>query len=497
MTERQANSVALAVSSLSGAALAFAFPEPDLAPLAWIAIAPFLFVARGTGAKRGAALGAAFGLGFFGVLLIWIKYVGWIAWVLLVILQTVFAAVFGATWGATTRRWTGLWTALLAAAFWVALEFLRSALPVLGFPWGQLAQSQHNVGWILRPAAIGGAWLVSFIVVIVNALLADAYLRLRAGRRREVAVIVLAAAVILGSSAMVPARSALGPSLRVAIIQGNVPRTFFATFFEKNVEILNSHLEETRSLAGADVDLVVWPESSVAIDLRPGNDVAEAVGNAARTANAPIIAGGNLEEGSELYKVVTFHIDENGELVDTYQKTHLVPFGEYVPWPSLRRFVPMLAQIPRDAIAGPEGKTFALDQGRVAPVISFEGDFGSLVRERVGPLGGRLLVVATNTSTWATSWASAQHVAFSQVRAVENGVWVVHAALSGISAFVAPDGSVTERSGLWTRDTLIQTVRMAQAASFYARTGDWLPWACVVVLFVGPAMAARRRSSVT
>jgi apolipoprotein N-acyltransferase len=497
MTERQQNYVALAVSSFSGAALAFAFPEPDLAPLAWIAIAPFLFVARATGAKRGAALGAAFGLGFFVVLLIWVKYVGWIAWVLLVLLQTVFAAVFGATWGATTRRWIGLWTALLAATFWVAFEFLRSALPVLGFPWGQLAQSQHNVGWILRPAAIGGAWLVSFIVVLVNALLAEAYLRLRAGRRKEVAAIVFAAAVILGSSAVVPARSALGPSLRVAIIQGNVPRTFFATFFEKNVEILNSHLEETRSLAGADVDLVVWPESSIAIDLRPGNDVAEAVGNAARTANAPIIAGGNLEEGSHLYKVVTFHIDENGELVDTYQKTHLVPFGEYVPWPSLRRFVPMLAQIPRDAIAGPEGKTFALDQGRVAPVISFEGDFGSLVRERIGPLGGRLLVVATNTSTWATSWASAQHVAFSQVRAVENGVWVVHAALSGISAFVAPDGSVTERSGLWTKDTLIQTVRMAQDASFYARTGDWLPWACVVVLFVGPAIVTRRRSSVT
>jgi apolipoprotein N-acyltransferase len=493
MTERQKSSVALAVAALAGAVLSFAFPEPDLAPLAWIAIAPFLIVARATGAKRGAALGAAFGFGFFGVLIIWIKYVGWIAWFLLVALETAFVAIFGAAWGSTTRRWVGLWTTSLAAAFWVALEFLRSVLPVLGFSWGQLAQGQHNVGWILKPASLGGAWLVSFVLVFVNALVAESFSRLRAGKRREAAGIVLGAAAVLGLSALVPAQSASGPALRVAIIQGNVPRSFFGTFFEKNVEILNSHLALTRALAGADLDLVVWPESSIAVDLRPGNEVAQEVGEATRTAGAPLVAGGNLEGPSNLYKVVAFHIDDNGELVDTYQKTHLVPFGEYVPWPWLRDFVPMLGQVPRDAIAGPEGKTFALDQGRVAPVISFEGDFGSLVRERIGPLGGRLLVVATNTSTWETSWASAQHAAFSQVRAVENGVWVAHAALSGISAFIAPDGSVTERSDLWTKDTLIETVRMADTATFYARTGDWLPWACVVVLFVAPAVAARRR----
>jgi apolipoprotein N-acyltransferase len=441
-------------------------------------------------------LGAAFGFGFFGVLIIWIKYVGWIAWFVLVVLETTFLAVFGASWGGTTRKWAGWWTALLAPAFWVALEFLRSSVPVLGFPWGQLAQSQHNVGWVLRPAALGGAWLVSFVLLLTNALLAEAYLRVRRGRGREAGAIAVGAAAVLGLSAVVPPRSASGAELRVAIVQGNVPRTFFPTFFEKNVEILRSHLTETQALAGDDVDLIVWPESSIAIDLRPGNDVAQAVGEAARTAGAPLIAGGNLEEGSHLYKVVAFHIDETGELVDTYQKTHLVPFGEYVPWPSLRKWLPMLAQVPRDAIAGPKGKTFTLDQGRVAPVISFEGDFGSLVRERIGPLGGRLLVVATNTSTWATSWASAQHVAFSQVRAVENGVWVAHGALSGISAFIAPDGSVTKSSDLWTTDTLIETVRMADDTTFYALTGDWLAWACVVTLFVGPALAAWRRSSV-
>src|SRR5947207_8969152 len=104
---------------------------------------------------------------------------------------------------------------------------------------------------------------------------------------------------------------------------------------------------------------------------------------------------------------------------------HLVPFGEYVPGRRLLSWLPLLDQIPQDAVAAHDPKSFSVDGGEVTTVLSYEGDFGSLVRQRIGA-GGRLLVVATNTSTWRRSWASAQHVAMSQVRAAENGVWVVH-----------------------------------------------------------------------
>jgi apolipoprotein N-acyltransferase len=106
--------------------------------------------------------------------------------------------------------------------------------------------------------------------------------------------------------------------------------------------------------------------------------------------------------------------------------------------------------------------------------------------------GGRLLVVATNTSTFGYTWNSAQHVAFSQIRAVENGVWVAHGALSGISAFIRPDGTVAASTPLWTATTLVGDVAFATRATFYARTGDWLPLGSALVALAGLAAGARR-----
>jgi apolipoprotein N-acyltransferase len=152
----------------------------------------------------------------------------------------------------------------------------------------------------------------------------------------------------------------------------------------------------------------------------------------------------------------------------------------------------MLDQVPRDAIAADEPTIFEAAGGRVAPVISYEGDFGSLVRQRIAD-GGRLLVVATNTSTWGESWASAQHVAFSQVRAVENGVWVVHAALSGISAFVSPAGDVVRSTPLWEATTAVEVVRFAETPTLYARSGDWVAWGSVLAGAILVILGTRKR----
>jgi len=238
-------------------------------------------------------------------------------------------------------------------------------------------------------------------------------------------------------------------------------------------------------------DLVIWPESSVGMDLTTNEDAQRAVRSAAQAVGAPMIVGGNIDLEGDRYKVVAFHVDETGEIVDVYEKTHLVPFGEYVPARNLFGWIPALERVPRDAVAADEPAVFDIGAG-VAPVISFEGDFGSLVRKPIAE-GGRLLVVATNTSTWGRSWASAQHVAFSQVRAVENGVWVAHAALSGISAFIAPNGDVIDSSPLWTATELVGELRFATSVTPYARYGDWFPLLCALVTLVGVALGLRKR----
>ena len=475
--------------------MSLAFPEPDVAPIAGVAIAPVLWAARGVGPRRGAWLGFVFGLGFFGTLLIWIKFVGWIAWAVLVLLQSMYVMMFGAGWGTLSRRFVGPLGVLGAAALWVAVEFIRQATPVVGFPWGQLAQSQHDLWWLLRYAAVAGGWAVAFVVVVINGLLLLAVEKVRGRELRSAIAFVLGAGVLLALPLLLMYERVHHDywRARVAIVQGNVPRYFAGSINEKETKIMNSHVALTRSLANRDLDLVIWPESALLGDIDLISLTGESVGRTARFVDAEMVVGGNKEVDEDRYQVMAYRVDRSGVVVDQYQKTHLVPFGEYVPWRSLLGWMPMLEQIPRDAVPGDTGKTFELDQGRVIPVISFEGDFGSLVRERVNDAGGGLLVVATNTSTWDDSWASAQHLAFSQVRAAENNIMVAHAALSGISAFIDTDGRVIEQTDLWERDTLVGYPAVASGPTLYTRYGDWLPLLCLVLGLVGVVGSYVRR----
>lgn len=478
---------------LAGALLSLAFPAPDVAPLAWIGIAPLLLAVRGESMRTGFLFGTIFGIGFFGALLIWISLVGWVGWAILVLLQASFIGLFGLVYSQVGSKLGGRWALVAAPTLWITFDWLRSMIPVGGFTWGQLAQSQHELGWMLRPASIGGGWLITFLLVLVNALAVFAIDNVRGARALNALIAVGAAASLIVGPSLLPVNDATGATAGVAIIQGDVPRVWTGTFFEKDLAILQSHTDLTKKLDTSNVDFIVWPESSVGIDPETTPEVAELVVEAAQSAGVPIVAGGNSDAGEGNYKVMAFQVGPEGVITDRYQKTHLVPFGEYVPARDLLDWIPMLDQIPTDAVAATEPTIFQIG-GPVAPVLSFEGDFGSLVRDRIGR-GGRLLLVITNTSTWGDTWASAQHLAFSQLRAVENGVWVVHAAISGISAFVAPDGTVKQATDLWTQATLKQDLRFAEDASFYARTGDWLPIGCVVasiLLTIGTARRPRR-----
>ena len=148
---------ALALVSVAGAVLTLAYPQPDIAPLAWVALAPLLAATQGRSVPRGFLLAWVFGLAFYGVLLSWETLLGVISWVPLVLLQSLFVGLFGALWAVTSRLLTsggGLGHratrndalsvagyVVLAASLWTAVDWLRSYVPLGGFTWGQLAQS--------------------------------------------------------------------------------------------------------------------------------------------------------------------------------------------------------------------------------------------------------------------------------------------------------------------------------------------------------------------
>ena len=469
---------------LCGAALTLAFPEADLAPLAWVTLIPLLVALRAVRLRRVIVYGALFGFGFYGSLLVWVSHVGWLAWTVLVVVQAAYVALFAGLSSALARRAPAIMFAVGIPSLWVAVDFLRASFPVGGFTWGQLAQSQTVIGYLLRPAAVGGAWLLTWLLVAINAQVALAW-----ARRSLLPHAAIAAGLIVLPLAL-PTPRAGGPAIDVAIVQGNVPRDPNLSGVEKLIRIAEDHAAETTEVPNG-VDLVIWPESALGLDIDEFPEMRRSLLTAAEV-DAPMIVGGEVDEGPDHRRVVAFLVAADGTITETYVKTHLVPFGEYVPARSLLDWIPALEQVPRDALPGDEATIFEVAGGPIAPVISFEGDFGSLVRQRIHE-GGRMLVVDTNTSTWGDSWASSQHVAFSRLRAAENGVWVLHAAISGISAFISPAGEVVERTPLWARTHIEHSVRFATGITPYARFGDWVPLVSGLVALVLLVYAGARR----
>jgi apolipoprotein N-acyltransferase len=177
---------------------------------------------------------------------------------------------------------------------------------------------------------------------------------------------------------------------------------------------------------------------------------------------------------------------------DSYHKRHPVPFGEYVPARSLIGGLAPLQQIPTDVVAGRGPQVLDVGGARVGGVICFENTYARLARDQVRA-GADVLVVSTNNSSFGDTAMSAQHLAFSQLRAVETGRWVVHAGISGISGFISPDGEVVQRTDLFRPDAIRMDVPLIDGLTPAVRLGDAVIGTCWALLLLALAALARDR----
>jgi apolipoprotein N-acyltransferase len=241
----------------------------------------------------------------------------------------------------------------------------------------------------------------------------------------------------------------------------------------------------TRTLAGRRVDLVVWPESSFDNDPLTIPALAGPLLRSIRDTGASFVVGASVDAPGPRFRNESLFIGPDGRLAARYVKMHLVPFGEYVPG---RRFLASwiheLDKVPADGVAGTSPTVFSLPQGKFGTVICYETAYPELVGSFVSR-GARMIVVSTNNASYRRTAASAQMVALSQLRAAEQRMWVAQSALTGISAVIAPTGSVVESTKLFETRVLTPTIRLATTRTIYGRFGDWFPAA----VFVG-ALAA-------
>jgi apolipoprotein N-acyltransferase len=501
VTGRRAPSLLLAcgVAFVAGLGTSLAFPPAALWPLAFLGLVPMLVVFRGRSVPQGALLGLCFGVGLFGASLYWIALFGELAWTALVLLSAASIAAFGAVAVLLQRDDRPVRTALALAAAWTVIDWVRGMWPLGGFTWTALGTSQVGDRWLLPLASVTGIWGITFVVVFANVAVTAACLRWGRGVARAGLATAALAGVVAPS--LLPATEATGDPVSIAVVQIDVRVPADVSPVEEDRIVAQRTIDEHRSLAGAPdppdlppglpPGLVVWGEGALDPGALADPTTTADVRRAIMAVGAPTLAGAvvNDPDGSQHTSALAF--DGTGTLVDRYDKVHLVPFGEYVPWRSRLSWIGAISQIPVDRVPGERVHT--ITQPGLPPYgtpICFENAFPAIPRALVRD-GATFLVVPVNNASYGFTAAAAQHLQMSQMRAVETGRWVVDAGVAGISAFIDPDGAVTAHTELFQSTILRGDVRPSTDETLYVRFGDWVPIASMVL--VGSTFLTPRR----
>ncbi|MFD9871719.1 apolipoprotein N-acyltransferase [Streptomyces niveus] len=478
-----------AAAVTTGALPALSFPEPGLWWLAYGALVPWMLLVRTAPTGRRAILdGWLGGLGFVLGVHHWLMP----SLHVFIVLLAGLLGLLWAPWGWLVRLMLGgrpsprrtAAALVVVPSGWLMIETVRS-LEGLGGPWGLLGASQWEVAPALRLASVGGVWLVSLLVVAVNtgltALLAVAT------ARTVVAVGLVACAVGVSCAWVWAPRPERTGQTRVAVVQPGV----FAgpdgvdRRFDRSEEL-------TRSLAGRDLDLVVWGESSVGDDLGARPDLAARIAVLSRQVGAEVLVNVDASASDGAGRTGIFKsavlVGPNGLTGDRYDKMRLVPFGEYVPARSALGWATSVGKAAgEDRRRGTRQVVMVLPgEGRgglrVGPLICFESAFPDMSRQLVRD-GAQLLVAQSSTSTFQHSWAPEQHASLAALRAAETGRPMVHATLTGVSAVYGPRGERTgARLGTASSAGAVYELPLTRGTTAYVKYGDWPLYGALAVL---------------
>ena len=278
--------------------------------------------------------------------------------------------------------------------------------------------------------------------------------------------------------------------LNITIVQGNSPCPGAKnSCSNERQRIYNSHLSQTQSLDGK-FDLVVWPESSTGFNNDPGihTRVQNDISTEALRLDSYFLIGGDRPIEKQFFENYGIFINKDGEIVDQYLKQHPVPFGEYIPFRKYLEWVPPLALVPRDMIRGDGQKIFMVNDIKISTVISFEGSFQRYIRNSVQS-GAELVVILTNQASYGESGMSDQFILMSRANAISNERPIVHAAITGKSAFIDYNGKVISKTELFETGTLNQKLEVRQTETPYSKYGNYLNY---IFIIFGAIVFAKR-----
>jgi apolipoprotein N-acyltransferase len=489
---------------VAGALPALAFPDANLEFLAWFGLVPGLLLMRAApGAREAAVRGWWFGAGFLMANMYWLApEIGPGLLLVAIVGGALWTGVAVAAW-ALLRRPVSARRALAALivlpSCWLVIEWIRSWQALAG-PWAVLGASQWQHPAVLALAAVGGVWLVSFAIVAANTGIVIMLISGTAGLRilgaAATAIVVAAGPVAF---ALTPAAPVVG-HVTVALVQAGVQPTP-ALQGDASLRLTEAFARSRAGQGQARPDLIVWGESSIAFDLHTYHGQLARLEALSAAEHADILVNQDTTQNGRKSKVAVL-VGRAG-IAGQYEKTRLVPFGEYIPF---RQQLSWLTSISKAAPVNMTPGTGARNLVATLPgggrltigvLICFESAFPDMSRVDTDH-GAQLIVYQTSDTTFQGTWALGQHASYSALRAAETGRPVVQAALTGDSVAFDDRGRLISWSG--PARAGVDVVRLglpsAAARTVYDRLGDYVPWTAVAVVVVTAVIAllrARRR----
>ena len=487
------------IYSLIGGILYFlSFPPFDF----WYLIFPalYLFYYSLLTKEKSFLSGFIFGCVSYGVILMGIQSIGLEAWIPLTILMGSMYGLFAKLFSFLNVKSENNFYVLLSAL--AIFDLLRAYFPFGGFPWG-FPSTVLLTGPIDSPIFFGmhlyfknfgptGSSLLiqSFPLIIALGVLSKNKQRNYFKNYIIFSLIIFTIIILNLLVSDYQNTQTESSELNITIVQGNSPCPGAKNrCSNERQRIYDSHLSQTQSLDG-NFDLVVWPESSTGFNNDPGihTRVQNDISTEAMRLDSYFLIGGDRPVENQYFENYGIFINKDGEIVDQYLKQHPVPFGEYIPFRKYLEWIPPLALVPRDMVRGGGQKIFMVNDTKISTVISFEGSFQRYIRNSVQD-GAELVVILTNQASYGESGMSDQFILMSRANAISNERPIVHAAITGKSAFIDYNGKVISKTELFETETLTEKLEVSKAETPYSKYGNYLNYIFIVF---GASVFARR-----
>jgi len=491
------------LSLISGVALWLPFHDSQFFFLAWVGLTPFLFflVSKPTW-KLTLLCHALMTWVYLGGVLYWIPQVlvlygqlSWLMalaafWIMLIVLS-LFLLPF-----TLLTRWAAGKSVVLALmcapGFWLLTELCRNYFPLNGFPWALLGYSQQPYLWIIQIADIGGVYLVSILLVVANSAFVGA-LRLKTFKPLLVFAVPFLMANLYGAYRVNWWQPEMGPTLKVALVQPNIglsrDREHYAVKFYEDLP------EYYRRATEAGAEWVIFPEAPNPFLYQEDFYFRTFWEREVAAQEAYLLFNTTLLETdpSLRYFNSALLLGPDGQEAYRYYKTHLVPFGEYVPFQDwLGSLIEPLVQGVAGFSPGEKLHLGNVANLRFATLVCYEGIFPELSR-RLVLQGAQVFVNITNDSWYGRSTAPRQHLDMSRFRAIETRKAFLRCANSGYSAAIDYLGRSSQEMDLFEEGILMTQVAGNTYRSIYSYVGDWINILVVTAtLFLGFTGAGRK-----